>query len=84
MAAMFFDESKIPTVILFTIPYGTIMPSFRTFGSVVSEEKMFEKVYGRRQTTDDGRKVIAIAHRPERSGELKKVGAHREVNKREK
>ncbi len=57
-----------------------MMPSFRTFGSVVSEEKMFEKVYrrqttddDRRQTTtDDGRKVIAIAHRPERSGELKK------------
>ncbi len=33
---------------------------------------MFEKVYGRRTTADDGRKVIAIAHRPERSGELKK------------
>ncbi len=55
------------------------MLSFRTFGSVVSEEKMFEKVYrrqttddGRQTTTDDGRKVIAIAHRPERSGELKK------------
>ncbi len=54
------------------------MPSFRTFGSVVSEEKMFEKVYGRQTTTDrrqtttdDGRKVNAIAHRPERSGELK-------------
>ena len=51
------------------------MPSFRTFGSVVSEEKMFEKVYGRTdgRTDDDGRKVIAIAHRPERSGELKKL-----------
>ena len=34
-------------------------------GPVVSEEKIFEKVY--RRTTDDGRQVMTIAH----TGELK-------------
>ncbi len=49
------------------------MPSFRTFGSVVSEEKIFLKVStdGRRRTTDDdddddddddGRQVMTKAH----------------------
>jgi hypothetical protein len=34
------------------------------FGSVLSKEKIFEKVYDVRRTTDDddGRQVMAIAH----------------------
>ena len=46
-------------------------------GSAVSEEKSFENVNGRTHggtdaRTDDGRKVITIAHPEQSSGELKK------------
>ena len=41
-------------------------------GSAVSEEKSFENVNGRTHgRTDDGRKVITIAHPEQSSGELK-------------
>ena len=45
-------------------------------GSAVSEEKSFENVNGRTDRctdgrTDDGRKVITIAHPEQSSGELK-------------
>ena len=41
-------------------------------GSAVSEEKSFENVNGRTDgQTDDGRKVITIAHPEQSSGELK-------------
>ena len=41
------------------------------FGSAVSEEKSFENVNGRTHgRTDDGRKVITIAHPEQSSGEL--------------
>ena len=33
------------------------MQSFSSIHAVVSEEKIFEKVYGRRRTTDDGRRT---------------------------
>ena len=39
-------------------------------GSAASEEKSFENVNGR---SDDGRKVITIAHPEQSSGEPKKV-----------
>ena len=45
------------------------MQSFSSIHAVVSEEKIFEKVYGRRTTDDgrrttddDGRKVMTKAH----------------------
>ena len=42
-------------------------------GSVASEEKSFENVKGRSHgRTDDGRKVITIAHPEHSSGELTK------------
>ena len=42
-AAMFFDESKIPTSILCSIPQGAFIPIWFQFGQVVSEEKIFER-----------------------------------------
>ena len=49
------------------------------FGSAASEEKSFENVNGWTDTqmdgrTDDGRKVITIAHPDHSSGELKSMG----------
>jgi hypothetical protein len=43
-----------------------------SIGLVLSEEKIFEKVYDVRRTTDDddGRQVMAIAHLTLGSGEL--------------
>ena len=40
--AMFFKESKIPTLDLLKIPLGTIPPGGQLFGSIVSEEKIFK------------------------------------------
>jgi hypothetical protein len=39
-----------------------IRPSLVSIGLVLSEEKIFEKVYDVRRTDDDGRQVMAIAH----------------------
>ena len=63
------------------------MQSFSSIYAVVSEEKIFEKVYGRR-TTDDGRRTTddddGRRRTPSddksshclRQGELKRGGAH--------
>ena len=41
IAAMFFDESEIPTSVLCKIPQGTFIPSSVLISQVVSEGKSF-------------------------------------------
>ena len=43
MAAMFFNRSKMPKLVLFRIPQGTFLPSLVPSGQVVSEKKIFER-----------------------------------------
>jgi hypothetical protein len=42
--------------------FGRFRPSLVSIGLVLSEEKIFEKVYDVRRTNDDGRQVMGIAH----------------------
>ncbi len=60
---MFFDESKIPTIDLLPIPLGPIMPSYKLFGSVVSQEKIFkDKTSKKREKKRQKGAITLISH----------------------
>ena len=60
---MFFDGSKLPTLIICRIPQNPFKISFVLIGQVVSEENIFlEKLLTTDDDDDDGLQVMAIAH----------------------